>query len=58
MLRIIKDFRAVEQRLGGDAALVEADASQAVFLEKNDGESGCAGAFRGDITAGTASDDG
>jgi hypothetical protein len=54
---IVVHFGAVEQRLGRDAAFIEADASQFFPLEEDDAEAQGAGAFRRDISSGTSADD-
>ena len=55
---IVKDFGAVEQRLGGDAALVQAHTAHFPFLEEDDRKALRTGALGGDISAGTSSDNG
>ena len=57
MAAVIIDFGAVQQRLGRDAALVQAYAAQFPFLEQDDGKAGGTGAFCGHIAAGASPDD-
>ena len=54
---VIIDFGAVQQRLGRDAALIQAYPAQFPFLEEDDRQAGGTGALRGHIAAGASPDD-
>ena len=56
MAGIIIHFGAVQQRLGGDAALVQAHAAQFPFLKKDYGETGRTGPSGRHVSAGASSD--
>ena len=57
MERVLIQLCGIEQRLGGNTALVQAHAAQRVFLEQNDLETRVAGALGGQIAGGAAADD-
>src|SRR5690606_7600316 len=54
---LIQQARAVEQRLGGDAAPVEADAAQGVFFDESHAQTQLAGADGAYVAPRTAADD-
>lgn len=56
VLGVVVDFRAVKQRLGRDAAFVEAYAAQFAFLEQHDVQPFGSGAFRSHVASGTSAD--
>src|SRR6516164_2488109 len=57
MLHVVIDFRRAQQRLGRDAAPVEADAAEVGFLDDRGLEAELCCADRGDIAAGSGADD-
>jgi hypothetical protein len=57
MLEIVKPIRTVEQRLGGNAADVQARAAQKFPLDAGDLHSKLRGADRGGVSAGSGADD-
>src|SRR5579862_2763464 len=57
VLQVVEDFRGAEQRLGRDAAPVEADAAQIVTLHDRGFESELRGADGADIAARSRADD-
>ncbi len=58
VLHIMVDLARPQQRLGRDAAPVEADAAEPLALDDRDLEAELRGADRGDIAAGAAAEDG
>ncbi len=53
-----KDFRCMQQRLGGNAANIQAGATEGLaLLHNSNGKTKLCGLDRGDITAGARTDD-
>ena len=57
VLHVVVDFGRAQQRLGRDAAPVQADAAEIGFLDDRGLEAELRGADRGDIAAGPGADD-
>jgi hypothetical protein len=57
VMQQVRDFGTAQQRLGRDAAPVEADAAQMLALDDHGLHAELRGADRGDIAAGAAADD-
>jgi hypothetical protein len=57
MFQIVKALRAVEQRLGGDAADVETGAAEEFAFDAGDAHPKLSGADGGGVSAGSSADD-
>jgi hypothetical protein len=57
MAGIVVYLGGIEERLGGDAALVEADASQALLLEQDYTEAGSPGHLGSGVSGRTTAND-
>src|SRR3954471_17863180 len=57
MLHVVIDFRRAQQRLGRNAAPVQADAAEIGFFDDRGLEAELRGADRGDVAAGAGADD-
>ena len=57
VLHVVVDFGRAQQRLGRDAAPVQADAAEIGFLDDRGLEAELGGADRGDVAAGAGADD-
>ena len=58
MARAVVGLGRIQQRLGGDAALVQADTPQAVFLKEHNAQSCPSGSFGGGIARRASADNG
>ena len=56
MRRAVKNLSRIQQRLGWDAAFVEADAADATLLDAANGKTGVACPLAGEISGGTAAE--
>src|SRR5512132_4544399 len=57
MLQIVEDLGRAQQRLGGNATPVEADAAEIIALDDRGGKTELRRADGGDVAAGTGADD-